>query len=103
MRNIYIIFLLMLTGCSDQDASEEENESFENRSHSNNPVDINNPENLKTLEAYLEREQYGDWPIINGTDSISYEDDSIRQTFFPRMYMTDSTSGREEWKNYKNE
>jgi hypothetical protein len=30
------------------------------------PLDENNPENLVTLQAYLEREQYGEWPVLNG-------------------------------------
>lgn len=36
------------------------------RSNANTPLDENNPENLVTLESYLNREQYGTWPISYG-------------------------------------
>lgn len=36
------------------------------RSQANTPLDENDPENLVTLHAYLKREQYGSWPILNG-------------------------------------
>ena len=36
------------------------------RSNANPPLDENDPENLVSLEAYLKREQYGDWPILYG-------------------------------------
>ncbi len=36
------------------------------RSHSNPPIDENNPENAISLLSYLKREQYGDWPILYG-------------------------------------
>ncbi len=36
------------------------------RSQANTPMDENNPENAISLLAYLNREQYGDWPIVYG-------------------------------------
>jgi len=36
------------------------------RSSANTPLDENDPENLVTLVSYLQREQYGDWPIMYG-------------------------------------
>lgn len=36
------------------------------RSNANTPLDENDPENLVSLQAYLQREQYGDWPILYG-------------------------------------
>lgn len=36
------------------------------RSQANTPIDENNPENAVTLLSYLNREQYGDWPILYG-------------------------------------
>ncbi len=36
------------------------------RSKANTPMDENNPENAISLLAYLNREQYGDWPIAYG-------------------------------------
>jgi hypothetical protein len=36
------------------------------RSKANTPMDENNPENAISLLSYLNREQYGDWPILKG-------------------------------------
>ena len=36
------------------------------RSNANPPIDENNPEDAISLLAYLNREQYGDWPILHG-------------------------------------
>jgi len=36
------------------------------RSNANTPIDENNPENAMYLLAYLNREQYGDWPLMSG-------------------------------------
>ena len=36
------------------------------RSNANTPIDENNPENAMYLLAYMNREQYGDWPIGKG-------------------------------------
>ncbi|HEU4716276.1 MAG TPA: DUF2723 domain-containing protein, partial [Bacteroidia bacterium] len=36
------------------------------RSKANTPMDENNPENAISLLSYLNREQYGDWPIAYG-------------------------------------
>ncbi len=36
------------------------------RSNANTPIDENNPEDSISLLAYLNREQYGDWPILYG-------------------------------------
>src|SRR6185295_3770765 len=36
------------------------------RSQANPPMDENNPENAINLLSYLNREQYGDWPILSG-------------------------------------
>ena len=36
------------------------------RSNANTPIDENNPEDAISLLAYLNREQYGDWPILKG-------------------------------------
>ena len=33
------------------------------RSNANTPIDENNPEDAVSLLAYLNREQYGDWPF----------------------------------------
>ena len=36
------------------------------RSNADTPIDENNPENAMYLLAYLNREQYGDWPLVKG-------------------------------------
>ena len=36
------------------------------RSNADTPLDENNPENAMYLLAYLNREQYGDWPLVSG-------------------------------------
>ena len=36
------------------------------RSNANPPIDENNPEDAVSLLSYLNREQYGDWPILSG-------------------------------------
>jgi hypothetical protein len=36
------------------------------RSNANTPLDENNPETLSALVAYLNREQYGTWPLLHG-------------------------------------
>ncbi|NCA76759.1 MAG: DUF2723 domain-containing protein [Alphaproteobacteria bacterium] len=36
------------------------------RSNANPPIDENNPENAMYLLAYMNREQYGDWPLLTG-------------------------------------
>ncbi|MEZ5198108.1 MAG: hypothetical protein R2764_17485 [Bacteroidales bacterium] len=36
------------------------------RSNANTPIDENNPEDAISLLAYLNREQYGDWPVLQG-------------------------------------
>ncbi|MBS1634603.1 MAG: DUF2723 domain-containing protein [Bacteroidetes bacterium] len=36
------------------------------RSQANTPMDENDPENAITMLSYLNREQYGDWPLVYG-------------------------------------
>ena len=46
------------------------------RSAANTPLDENNPESLASLVSYLNRDQYGAWPILHGQywNSPSYGD-----------------------------
>ena len=50
------------------------------RSQANTPMDENDPENAITMLSYLNREQYGDWPLIYGqnynapTDQANFKD-----------------------------
>ncbi|RXQ94932.1 DUF2723 domain-containing protein [Ancylomarina salipaludis] len=87
------------------------------RSSANPPMDENNPDNVFALLSYLNREQYGDRPLVFGeyynapvkdvkyTDPVyiqkgdkyviasrkpSYEFDSRFNTIFPRMYSSNA-------------
>jgi len=50
------------------------------RSQANTPMDENDPENAITMLSYLNREQYGDWPLTYGqyynapTDRANFKD-----------------------------
>ncbi len=50
------------------------------RSQANTPMDENDPENAITMLSYLNREQYGDWPLLYGqnynapTDGANFKD-----------------------------
>ncbi len=61
------------------------------RSNANTPIDENNPEDAVSLLAYLNREQYGDWPILNGqyynANVIDLEDGTP-------VYTKDEESGK---------
>ena len=100
------------------------------RSSANPPMDQNNPENLFNLLSYLNREQYGDRPLIYGQyfnaqivqetegkpvfvpedgkyRKISYKPkyhyDSEYMTLFPRMYsnQSDHIDAYIRWANMK--
>jgi len=63
------------------------------RSNADTPIDENNPENAMYLLAYLQREQYGDWPILSGpyynAPVIGHQDASP-------IYTKDKKTGRYE-------
>jgi hypothetical protein len=88
------------------------------RSHADTPMDENDPETVFSLMYYLNREQYGDRPLITGqyfnanvegsvekkatytkkngkyeitNHSIEYKYNQDFTTFFPRMYSNDGT------------
>jgi hypothetical protein len=75
------------------------------RSNANTPLDENDPENLVSLQAYLQREQYGDWPILYGQyftaelekDRKKWDDRS--DTYLRRFVV--STSKGDELKGFK--
>lgn len=100
------------------------------RSNANPPMDQNNPEHLFNLLSYLNREQYGDRPLLygqyysapvdkvkdgkpdyiakNGKYKITYHKpkyvyDDRFNTIFPRMYSTDAKHVQlyEEWGKIK--
>lgn len=75
------------------------------RSNADTPLDENDPENLVTLHAYLKREQYGSWPILNGpywnskkNDPSEYGDGNPKHV---RRFVV--TNGDEDIKAFKYE
>lgn len=60
------------------------------RSNANTPLDENNPETLTSLLAYLNREQYGSWPILSGpyfnTPAEGYSD---KNPTYMKAYIVD--------------
>jgi len=48
------------------------------RSNADPAIDMFNVDNPLSLEGYLSREQYGDWPIIKGQD---FTDEPVNQTY----------------------
>jgi hypothetical protein len=61
------------------------------RSNSNPPIDENNPENAMYLLTYLNREQYGDWPLLKGQ---YYNAPVIDRTNGNPVYAKDVKSGK---------
>ena len=77
------------------------------RSNANTPLDENDPENLVSLESYLKREQYGDWPILYGQYFNSEMNDkrelwNDRSDVYLRRFVVVSKKG-EELKGFKTE
>jgi tetratricopeptide (TPR) repeat protein len=61
------------------------------RSNANTPLDENNPENAMYLLSYLNREQYGDWPLLKGP---YYNAPIIDRTDGDPTYTKDEASGK---------
>lgn len=61
------------------------------RSNADPPIDENNPENAMYLLAYLNREQYGDWPLLKGQ---YYNAPIIDRTDGNPVYVKDRASGK---------
>ncbi|HNW76340.1 MAG TPA: DUF2723 domain-containing protein [Bacteroidales bacterium] len=61
------------------------------RSNANTPIDENNPENAMYLLAYMNREQYGDWPLLKGQ---YYNAPVISRENGKPVYAKDSKSGK---------
>ncbi|WP_246068322.1 protein O-mannosyl-transferase family [Fodinibius sediminis] len=60
------------------------------RSTANPPIDENDPETVEAFISYLEREQYGNTPLLTG-HTFSNEKGTIdreQEVFFPRRYST---------------
>ena len=61
------------------------------RSNADTPLDENNPENAMYLLAYLNREQYGDWPLVSGQ---YYNAPVVDRTDGNPVYVKDLKSGK---------
>jgi len=61
------------------------------RSNANTPIDENNPENAMYLLSYLNREQYGDWPLFSGP---YYNAPVIDRKDGNPVYTKDNASGK---------
>ncbi|MEA3479872.1 MAG: DUF2723 domain-containing protein, partial [Bacteroidota bacterium] len=61
------------------------------RSNANTPIDENSPEDAISLLSYLNREQYGDWPLMHGqyfnAPMVEYKDGSP-------VYVKDKEKGK---------
>lgn len=64
------------------------------RSQANTPMDENNPENAISLLSYLNREQYGDWPILRGNYFNAELDENEPYLDGNPIYGKDTTSGK---------
>lgn len=63
------------------------------RSQANTPMDENNPENAISLLSYLNREQYGDWPIAYGQYYEAPISDENRADDGSPVYVQDAKTG----------
>ena len=61
------------------------------RSNADTPIDENNPENAMYLLAYLNREQYGDWPLVKGQ---YYNAPVIDRADGAPVYIKDTKAGK---------
>ncbi|MEI6174441.1 MAG: DUF2723 domain-containing protein [Bacteroidota bacterium] len=61
------------------------------RSNADTPIDENNPENAMYLLAYLNREQYGDWPLLKGQ---YYNAPVVDRANGNPVYVKDTKSGK---------
>jgi hypothetical protein len=61
------------------------------RSNADTPIDENNPENAMYLLAYMNREQYGDWPLLKGQ---YYNAPVIGRKDGNPVYAKDQNSGK---------
>ncbi len=64
------------------------------RSQANTPIDENNPENPINLLSYLNREQYGDWPLLRGQYYNAPVDNENPYKDGNPVYVKDETAGK---------
>lgn len=64
------------------------------RSQANTPMDENDPENAITMLSYLNREQYGDWPLLYGQYYNAPQRPTSEFGDGEPVYMKDEKSGK---------
>lgn len=64
------------------------------RSQANTPMDENNPENAVNLLSYLNREQYGTWPVLYGQYYSAPTDPQNPYTDGNPIYIQDKEKGK---------
>lgn len=64
------------------------------RSQANTPMDENNPENAVNLLSYLNREQYGTWPILYGQYFSAPNDSKQMYLDGNPVYVQDDKTGK---------
>ncbi len=64
------------------------------RSQANTPMDENNPENAVNLLSYLNREQYGTWPIVYGQYFSAPQDRENPYKDGSPVYQQDKKAGK---------
>ncbi|MDZ7693368.1 MAG: hypothetical protein U5K69_20000 [Balneolaceae bacterium] len=64
------------------------------RSIADPPIDENDPETVEAFISYLEREQYGQTPLLTGHtfDNSMGRINQQEEVFFPRRYSSQHTS-----------
>lgn len=74
------------------------------RSIANPPIDENDPETVEAFISYLEREQYGQTPLLTGYtfDNSRGTINQEQETFFPRRY-SGSGAHLEQYANYESD
>jgi MFS family permease len=67
------------------------------RSAADPPIDENDPETVEAFISYLEREQYGNTPLLTGNtyDSEQGRVNREEESFFPRRYSTNPQHSRQ--------
>jgi hypothetical protein len=73
------------------------------RSYANPPIDMNNPEDVFSLESYLSREQYGDSYLLYGPYYTAYTEHAASTKNGAAIWTkyTTTTNGKEETKYVK--